>query len=948
MKRTFAQSHIKRCSRLGLALLLVVCMLLQLTACMKPRLATPTGVNIEPLTLTLSWNEVTDAAYYTVRIEGEDGVQEADSGGNSYSLERLSEGRYTVAVKAVAGAKGDVYADSEWSKTLTFSREAETGLSMRLTDSNTAYEVFGLGVAQGDVVIPDTYRGLPVTSIADGAFSNKSTLTSVVIGSHVREIGAQAFANCSQLTSVTLPASITSIGAQAFQNCRAIAVPVALPDALTSLGERAFEYCRKLPAVTFGSGLKEIPANAFNGCEAIETVVLPDGITAVGDSAFSGCTALASVTLGDGVQTLGASAFSGCTALSAVAFGGALQEIGASAFSGCVSLAQAALPEAVVSLGASAFSGCEKLASVTFGDGMRRIGRDAFAGTPLTAAPGAAYLENWFLGTSDPAAPELLEGTVGIADYAFASCESFPDTVVIPDSVRYLGEGAFKGRETLINVILGSGVEEVGDSAFEGCTSLTAVRLGKQDASAEGELGESSLRSLGERAFYGCESLSEITMPDTLERVGVSAFEDSALWENAGALVYAGDWAVGFKGDETLTVVTLQDGTAGIAEYAFYGKDSLTRVDIPESVNYIGRSAFYECASLERVTLPSALTVIEDYTFYHCDKLILPELPQGLVRIGRSAFYRCNLVSVLQDGDSDQLILPESLEEVGDYAFYGCTFAYEDPDATGGAMINGGIDSVVIGGKVTRIGARAFAYMASLKAVILGSAVTEIGERAFYRCEELSDVTFGSAVEKIGERAFYGCGALKKAELPAGVREIGDYAFYQCTSLASVTLGNTERIGHYAFFGCTSLTQAALPATLTFVGSQAFRGCTALTSVTLRSYVSVGAHAFYGCSALTVYTDAQEEAQIWNTRWNSSYRPVVWGCTVGEDGELSFSYGENSISNLNGSKTLSAPCRAGYAFAGWATSPEGDPVYAADLAGVPSGTTLYAVFTAAE
>ena len=108
-------------------------------------------------------------------------------------------------------------------------------------------------------------------------------------------------------------------------------------------------------------------------------------------------------------------------------------------------------------------------------------------------------------------------------------------------------------------------------------------------------------------------------------------------------------------------------------------------------------------------------------------------------------------------GTKGSLILPESLEEIGDYAFYGCTFAYEDPDATGGAMINGGIDSVVIGGKVTRIGARAFAYMASLKAVILGSAVTEIGERAFY-----------------------GCGALKKAELPqpnTGIKKLKLFYF---------------------------------------------------------------------------------------------------------------------------------------------------------------------------
>ncbi len=46
---------------------------------------------------------------------------------------------------------------------------------------------------------------------------------------------------------------------------------------------------------------------------------------------------------------------------------------------------------------------------------------------------------------------------------------------------------------------------------------------------------------------------------------------------------------------------------------------------------------------------------------------------------------------------------------------------------------------------------------------------------------------------------------------------------------------------------------------------------------------------------------------------------------------------------------MTAPRRTGYTFAGWATEPAGEVVYAAaDVATAPVGTTLYAVYTEGE
>lgn len=58
--------------------------------------------------------------------------------------------------------------------------------------------------ASGDLVIPETYKGLPVAWIGYEAFANCDKLTSVTIPDSVTEIGLRAFSGCDQLKSVTI------------------------------------------------------------------------------------------------------------------------------------------------------------------------------------------------------------------------------------------------------------------------------------------------------------------------------------------------------------------------------------------------------------------------------------------------------------------------------------------------------------------------------------------------------------------------------------------------------------------------------------------------------------------------------------------------------------------------------------------------------------------------
>ena len=100
--------------------------------------------------------------------------------------------------------------------------KASDGLEYKLINNDTEYEVSRGTCIDSAVVIPATYKGLPVTKIATFGFSifeKPLWLESIVIPDSITEIGDNAFARCQALKFIVLPKSLTKIGANAFVNC---------------------------------------------------------------------------------------------------------------------------------------------------------------------------------------------------------------------------------------------------------------------------------------------------------------------------------------------------------------------------------------------------------------------------------------------------------------------------------------------------------------------------------------------------------------------------------------------------------------------------------------------------------------------------------------------------------------------------------------------------------
>jgi len=162
--------------------------------------------------------------------------------------------------------------------------------------NNGAITITGYAGEGGAVTIPSTLDGYPVMGIAEDAFYECSSVTSLTVSDSVTCIGDDAFMDCSGLTNVVIGSGVASIGNDTFGNCMEL-VNVSLPNSLTNIGDGAFAMCGSLTSVVIPDRVSSIGEMAFAGCDCLRSVARPESLTSVGDSLFDGCLSLTSVAI---------------------------------------------------------------------------------------------------------------------------------------------------------------------------------------------------------------------------------------------------------------------------------------------------------------------------------------------------------------------------------------------------------------------------------------------------------------------------------------------------------------------------------------------------------------------------------------------------------------------------------------------------------------------------
>ncbi|MBO4572741.1 MAG: leucine-rich repeat domain-containing protein [Clostridia bacterium] len=933
-----------------LATITVVLLAIVTSACSGNVLPTPDGVEIDLDTYRLSWNAIAEARSYEVEIVNLDDLTTtvAEPKKSNYSLVDLSFGDYSLKVRAMNAVTN---ARSDWSKTIYFHKDYETGCVYTLINNDTEFEVTKAGRGEstkGAVVLEDNYRGIPVTRIADGAFRGKtgavSGVTSIVVGGNVTYIGDGAFNGCGVLTEIYMPDGVTYLGVGAFNRCLLLE-SVTIPKGVSEISDSLFINCTSLKEVVLHDGITSIGEAAFFKCAALEEFTVPDSVLIVGESAFAS-SGLKKVTLGSGMTSVSHGTFDKCERLTEVTFSdaGNLVSLDKYAFADCVSLTRIKLPENLKSIEYGCFYDDTSLEEIILPDSVEHIGSGAFIGAKfytdqIAASNTFIYADDWLVYVT-PEVKNSLEkinhdtvglkdNVIGIADSVFESAEKLKE-VVFPSSLKYIGKNAF-GKCSVLWKVDTVNVTKIGEYAFAECVTLSNPILGKK------------LKTIGSYAFFRCKMLENTEwqgnsiIPDSVESIGTYAFYGTKLWNSPDdrGVVYAGNWVVGYNYDaRNVTVsaeITLNNDVRGVSDYAFFENEIIMNVIGLNRARYIGRGAFYGCTNLSVVALNRNLKKIEDYTFYKCGSLFRVSFPPYLESIGRSAFYKCARLSSVDLSSS-------MVETIGPYAFYECA----------------NLTGVEFGEDLTEIGEYAFYKCENLTTADDGvltftDSVKTIGGRAFANITSIKTIDFGDSLEEIGGYAFSGCTSLKSIELPDSVVTVKNNAFYNCSAVEKIDLGNgVKNIEKYAFFGLEKVGSITIPSSLKSVGPFAFKGMVKIKTLFIPSTLeTIDDHAFYGLRNVTFYTDAEALPGGWSVRWNSSYRPVVWGATLSEEGYVySVTICKLGVQDNHAKSGVGDPVRKGRTFVGWSTEENSSVAQysTAELSSLKEGTTVYSVW----
>lgn len=420
---------------------------------------------------------------------------------------------------------------------------------------------------QSDAVTVSIRQG--TTVIAEEAFINRVNLAAIVVPDGVSYIGSNAFKNCSALSQIEIPKSVRDIVANAFDGTKwyedrkhgmiyindlLYRVPaeiivqseqptgslsdkdaaemaksgvatqvipntnVIVKEDITTICTLAFANT-PVQTVQLPSTLTTIRYGAFQNCTALKQITLPKSMTFIEGGAFQNCSALTSISVPQNVTYLGASAFSGCTSLTSATLPQTITRISSGLFENCSSLTTVQASSALTSIGSRAFAETSALSSFTFPQTLTAVGAESFTGSGIVTAnlpQSVTYLgAGAFADCTKLVYAQVPAAIQAIRERTFRNCTELKN-VSIPEGIRYIGAAAFQNDVSLQTVDFAQSLLTICDNAFEG------------SGVGEGLVLPSALRTIGSRAFAGCMRLTSLTIPADVRKMGSQAFADGS------------------------------------------------------------------------------------------------------------------------------------------------------------------------------------------------------------------------------------------------------------------------------------------------------------------------------------------------------------------------------------------------------------------------------------
>lgn len=347
---------------------------------------------------------------------------------------------------------------------------------------------------------------LNLQEIGEYAFYKCTSLTEITLPDTVMILNTSVFGGCTGLSKVELPSSISSIPENAYRDCTGL-VDIVIPETIDYIGPYAFYGCKNLLTVDFAN-TTTIDAYAFVGTKL--TDVASEKVRAIGAYAFSNNTALVSAIFPN-VLYVNSAAFANDSKLIDVDFSSVLQ-IGSGAFYNTASLREIQIDRAQL-IGAQAFMNSSletvsmasvvliypqafamtNLQEIVLPSSVEQIGMQAFAyidtltsirvasDNPIYFAadqvlysklPNGFYELHTYPNGKTDSTYEILARTARINDAAFGG-NAYLETVILPASLKSIGQGAFLEASALRKVIFRSVAAPILESVYDANNQLT-------------------------------------------------------------------------------------------------------------------------------------------------------------------------------------------------------------------------------------------------------------------------------------------------------------------------------------------------------------------------------------------------------------------------------------------------------------------------------------------
>ncbi len=295
------------------------------------------------------------------------------------------------------------------------------------------------------------------------------------------------------------------------------------------------------------------------------------------------------------------------------------------------------------------------------------------------------------------------------------------------------------------------------------------------------------VRGINDWAFYGCDGLASITIPSTINKIGVNAFGNCT---NLSTVNYNATFAEFYwRGGYT-------DFFDEYHQAPFYGCNNLNTVNFGSNVTRIPEYMFCYCLGLNSIELPSSPLSIGKYAFYACPMLPSMTIPNSVVSIDNHAFDFVNHIiynGTLSGAPWGAKVMNGYVDDNG--------FVY-----TSSSSINtlkgyiGNQSTITIPNAVTKIASYAFLFNPNITKINISNNVNTIGKYAFYSCSALQSMTLPNQLTTIDTALFSYCRSLHIVNIPSSVQSIRKDAFSYCDSIDTCYFNANNCSVDYAFY----------------------------------------------------------------------------------------------------------------------------------------------------